>query len=350
MKKKYLQFIVILIAFVLILPNSSFALKKIGQTGFKFLSNPVGARTMAMGNSYMGIAHDATAMFLNPGLLARIETMDGFFDFHKGIADINMYSGAFAVALNEGNWGVMGLSFRIMDYGTFHGTRRADSAIEGVSYVDMKDFSPTTFCLGLGYSKMVSSFFDVGCQLKVVHQSVNAGWIGKLAGEVIDPYTIKDVDPALTFIALDVGIMYYTGYKNTRFGVSVRNFSQEKRFYREEFPLPFEIRFGGATNLLEVFEGLGIRNLFPEFMGEGRELTFTSDFNHSRDYTPRVHMGLEYWMKDMFALRTGYKFNYDEENVTYGFGLKYNNFRLDYAYNPFGIFNDVQKITVGYTF
>ena len=370
MRKMFIPFVVILISLFLILPSSTDAgLKKVGQSGLKFLSNPVGARAMAMGNSYMGVAYDATAMFSKPALMARMETSDMFFDYHKGIADINQYAGSFATALNEGEWGVIGMSFRIMDYGEFHGTRRADATIEGTEYVDMKTYSPTGLSVGLGYAKTISSFFGVGGQIKVVHQAANAGWMGQLGfdaledpdiveemaegvspGQYINPFSIRDEDPDITFIALDIGVMYYTGIKGTRFGVSVRNFSQEKRYYGQDFPLPFEMRFGVATDILQIIDTWGLRKFAPELLGEGKELLFITDFNHQRDYSPRLHMGFEYMMRDLLAVRGGYKFNYDEEGLTYGLGLKLRGVRLDYAYAPFGIFSDVQKISVGYSF
>jgi len=39
-----------------------------------------------------------------------------------------------------------------------------------------------------------------------------------------------------------------------------------------------------------------------------------------RDYTERIHLGAEYKFLDTFALRGGYKFNYDAGALSLGFG------------------------------
>jgi hypothetical protein len=55
-----------------------------------------------------------------------------------------------------------------------------------------------------------------------------------------------------------------------------------------------------------------------------------------RDYSERVHTGVEYWFKDFVALRGGYKFNYDFEGFSFGAGIKWMGIEIDYAYSDFG--------------
>ena len=52
----------------------------------------------------------------------------------------------------------------------------------------------------------------------------------------------------------------------------------------------------------------------------------------------------------MISVRTGYKFNYDEEGISFGFGYKQKMFRLDYAYGYFGEFDMVNRVSLGITF
>ena len=53
----------------------------------------------------------------------------------------------------------------------------------------------------------------------------------------------------------------------------------------------------------------------------------------------------------MLALRAGYNSNLDERDISLGFGLKKDFGRrggkiaLDYAYTPFGVFDNVQRFS-----
>ena len=93
-----------------------------------------------------------------------------------------------------------------------------------------------------------------------------------------------------------------------------------------------------------------------DFMGGGSDnsLLLAVDAIHPRDYTERIHAGAEFWYADMVALRGGYKFNYDEEGLTLGGGIKYGvggiALKIDYAYSDFGIFDSVNRFSLGVSF
>ncbi|MBI2418084.1 MAG: hypothetical protein HYV28_09330, partial [Ignavibacteriales bacterium] len=45
----------------------------------------------------------------------------------------------------------------------------------------------------------------------------------------------------------------------------------------------------------------------------------------------------------------GYKFNGDQETYSSGFGVKYQDIRFDYSYNPFGDYLPaVHRVSIGY--
>ena len=91
------------------LPGTSDAkLKKVAQSGLKFLSNPVGARSAALGAASMAVTEDASAIFWNPAGLARLQTKtSAIFDATSGIADINYFAGA--LAYNAEDYGIFGV-------------------------------------------------------------------------------------------------------------------------------------------------------------------------------------------------------------------------------------------------
>jgi hypothetical protein len=70
-----------------------------------------------------------------------------------------------------------------------------------------------------------------------------------------------------------------------------------------------------------------------------------------RDYDQQYNTGLEWGYQDLLFLRTGYKFNYDTQGISFGFGFQTNNFRGDYSYASYGeyLFN-IHRFSVGMEF
>ncbi len=320
-------------------------LKKVGQAGFKFLSNPIGARGSGLGNAYLAIAEDASAMFWNPAGLARLDNGSAFFDATRGIADINYFAGA--AAWNFGDYGVFGLNAVMMDYGDFMGTR-LNPITDG--YDITGNFSPSAFAVGLSYARTMTDRFGFGGTVKWAQVDMGPATSIQVtetdnAGNVTGVES-TEVRNKLNIPVFDVGVMYYTHIRGIRFGAAFQNFSQEKKFIADEFSLPLMLKFGAAADLVDLLSLHGL--------GANHAATVSSDFQHSRDYSSRLHYGVEYWYRGALALRGGYKSNYDEEAWTFGAGLRgtLENYAIqfDYAYNDYGVFQPVHKFSIGLQF
>jgi hypothetical protein len=113
--------------------------------------------------------------------------------------------------------------------------------------------------------------------------------------------------------------------------------SEERNF--EAFPLPLQFVVGIRYDILE-----------NDFISA----RVAVDALHFNDYSERIHLGAETWFKDILALRAGYKFNYREEGLSLGMGLKSNLYdfliKLGYAYSDLGIFQDVHSFSIDFTF
>ena len=313
-------------------------LKKVAQSGLKFLSNPVGARSAALGAASMAVTEDASAIFWNPAGLARLQTKtSAIFDATSGIADINYFAGA--VAYNAEDYGIFGVHALVMDYGDFERTEldASQNVVRGLG-----TFSPTAFALGVSYARTMTDRFGFGANLK---------WARLDLGTVTTQRSIDEpterVDHVMNQVVFDVGVMYYTHIRGIRFGASFRNFAREKKFVVEEFSPPLELKFGWAVDVIDLLSLHGL--------GPSHAFTFMSDFQHSRDFSTRLHYGGEYWYRNTLALRGGYKSNYDEEDFTFGAGLKFHlqedyAVGFDYAFNDFGVFEEVHKFSLALDF
>jgi hypothetical protein len=79
-------------------------------------------------------------------------------------------------------------------------------------------------------------------------------------------------------------------------------------------------------------------------------LLFSIDATHPRDYPEYLMFGSEYAFLDMFFVRAGYVSNRDEEDLTYGFGIRQFGIGFDDAYTPFGVFDNVQRFSLSFIF
>jgi len=303
--------------------------KKVGQTGMQFLKVDVAARPAAMAGAAIMNSYGADAMFYNPAGLAEMTTSgDVFASRVNWIASMGLNAGA--IAKNLGNLGVIGANFVSMDYGTLIGTRVADNT---QGYDETGNVDVGAYVVGFSYARGLTDKFRIGGQIKYASQHLGSNLMP-------DGSTVKN---SVSTLAYDIGTIFYPGWKSLRFGMSVRNFSQQIRYEENTFELPLTFRIGAAMDMLDLLGGVSNQSFVLEV-----------DALHPRDYSERLHVGGEYWYGDMIALRAGYKFNYDEEGLNLGFGLKYGiagiNLKFDYAYSNLGLFNNVNRITIGGSF
>ncbi len=308
-------------------------LKKVGQTGLQFLKADMSARSAGMGGAFTMVGDDANAMFANPAGVAQMQSgIDAFGTMTQWIADIN-YT-AVGAAMKVGTLGHFGLTFISASYGDIIGTVVDDTDPAG--YVETGNVDVSAMAVGLVYARQVSSKFYMGGQVRYASQQLGSSVL--VADE-------DAVDNKVGGLSYEFGSIFYPGLVNSlRIGMSIRNFSPQFQFELESFQLPLTFSIGAAVDALE-FLGMG---------GGDHSLLVAFDAIHPRDYTERVHLGAEYWFMNMVALRGGYKFNYDEEGLTAGGGVKYGvggiNLKIDYAYSAFGVFGTVNRFTIGASF
>jgi hypothetical protein len=342
MKNTLSCFIVLagLLTSTLFINSPSFSQKKLAQTGFQFLSVGTNARATAMGEAYTTVDGSASALFYNPAGMAKLGSFANLsINQMEWIADINYYSGSFALNFQEGKYGVIGLSFLSVDYGEFLWTRVAPEQEQGFEDIGEAWPDPGSFMIGLGYAKDLSDKFSVGGQIKYVNQNLGKSLIPVYEGRD-NLVGTEEQDYNLNVLAFDFGTLYKTGFKSLVFGMSVRNFSQEVKYEKESFQLPLTFKIGISFNVLDYFS---------EF-GEDHSFLISADAAHPRSYPEYVNFGGEYIFMDIISIRGGYISGQDEYSYTAGFGVRKFGFGLDYSYTPFNIFDTVNRFSVEFSF
>lgn len=317
--------------FIMVLGCSSVAtaqMKKVAQTKMQFLKLGIGARAAAMGDAFTALSGDPISIFYNPAGCAAVQGFSFVVNQTNWIADIDHKAGV--LSYNAGQFGVFTASYINVDYGTMERTVVDAHAWEG--YVSQGKFSVGEYAVGLGYAARISDRFFIGGQVKYAYQDLGTSHVWQYLGTQFE--TSREMKNENEATAYDFGTFYDFGFKNIRIGMSVQNFANR--------PLPLTFKFGAAVDINEL--------LFPDAVSH--VLTLAVDGLHPKDYSERVHFGLEYVFDQTVALRGGYKLNYDEESFSAGVGLKATlvgvGLQFDYALTEFGALGVVNRFSLAF--
>jgi hypothetical protein len=353
MKKKTYKIIVgILLGNLLLSSGYAQESQKLAQTGFQFLSVVSDARSAAMAEAITSLQLGSSALFSNPAGMSRMENfIDITASINQWIADIKHYTFGMAISPFNGDYGVLGFSVQSVDYGEFYGTRVNTSVPLG--YDDIGIFKLSAIAIGVGYAKQLTDRFGVGGQVRWVQQDLGQSVIAwNIRPKPTDPTKrIADtltVTNKLSPYVFDFGTQFKTGFKSLVFGMSVRNFSKElkyywdiegKRYEGEGFQAPLVFTLGVSMNLMDL-------------IGEdplSQSLNISIDASHYSDHPEQLKVGMEYKLMNMLSLRGGYANDNGGNGLSFGLGVSQLGFAFDYAYTPFGVFDKVQRMTARFS-
>lgn len=307
--------------------------KKRAQTSMKFLSVSPSARASGLSDAVTSVDMGAYAAFYNPASMANIKgTYNATAGAVQWITDINHNSAAFVYKPAEGKYGVIGLNVLSVDYGDILSTVRDNDAPKG--YQDLGTINPTALAVGISYANAITDQFSVGANFRYANHDL---------GSAVSDFDntggyIKDSFSANTGV-LDFGVLYKTGFKSLNFGMALRNFSPEVTYDDEKSELPLTFKMGVSMNVLDL----------TDIDPDSHSLLVSIDANRPRDYDEQIFLGLEYSFIDRFVLRGGYGFPKDEEQFTFGGGIRQPIgsmvLSVDYSYTQFGVFGEVNRFS-----
>jgi hypothetical protein len=324
MKIKYITVCLILIA------SFGFAqdggIDKVGTTSFQFLKVMPGARSTGMGDAFVSVVNNSDAVFWNPGALVDVKNIDASVYYVDWFLDVShlALSGAYTID----NFGTLALQFQMNNVGDIPVTRVSDLYRDpetGIFNPGLtgETMSPGFFVGGISYSKSLTDKFSFGLTFKIAYEDLYA-------------------ESASTWM-FDGGLIYKTGYRSIDVGISLRNFGPGVQFVNIDYPLPQTLGLGISANLFAPSSALIVDV-------DNQTLLFAYNLMVPRDYSQQHNFGLEYSFYDVFALRAGYKFNYDVEGWTFGAGVSFQGYRFDYSFNDYGEYlGNVNRFTLGFS-
>jgi hypothetical protein len=307
------------LAVLLLLPSLSFGQAKVGTAGAKFLQIGVSARAIGMGEAFLGVSDDASALYYNPGALSLLTKKEVAFthvDYPAGIH----YEFVGAVLPVPSLAGTVGAAFYMLGMDNIPVTNYKYPTGTG------QTFTSSDYAFGLSYSAGLTDRFSVGVTAKYITQLLATykatGW------------------------AADLGTYYDTGFRNFKICMSIANFGPDMTFISDAYPLPIDFRFGTAIDVVQT---------------ESSRLTAAFQASHPNDNLEKYNVGFEYWFNDMVSLRFGKKFNYDyykktdfSGGLTFGAGARIpistHRLSVDYAYQDLGYLDSVHRFSFGFRF
>lgn len=313
--------------------------EKLAQTGFKFLSVSPDARAAAMANTLTAVPHGSSvSMFYNPASMAHLDQfMDVSVAQTQWIADVDYNTASVALRPAGGLYGVFGLSLVAVDYGQYRATVRVDNSVDPKGYLDYSDIglsnpTPTALAVGLGYARKLTDRFSVGGHARYALRNLGKSVLSKgSSGYSTENYSMN------TFV-FDFGVLYNTGFRSLNLAMSARNFSQELTYVSENFELPLTFRLGLSMDMMDL---VPVNSQMHSFL-------LSVEAERPRDFAEQLKIGGEYEFMNMFSLRAGYLFPTDERGINLGVGFHPEfgdvKFGADYAYTPFGIFGNVNRL------
>lgn len=318
--------------------------QKVGSTSMQFLKVMPSARATALGEAYTVWATGAEAIFWNPAGLATLSNMEFSATYIDWLFDSQQ--GALSYGLAIRGLGVLGLQVQYVDFGEFEETTNERPFISDPENPGLtgRTFSPFSYLVGVSYATYLTDKFSLGLSMKYAHESL---FDGQSLTAQVRQGVFEEVDTWANGLLFDFGIRYNTGYRSIYIGSSVQNFGADIKYARESNPVPLLFRFGIGADLI------GPQGLLQPGNEENR-LSLAYDIFHPNDYAQQMHVGLEYEFAGSFALRGGYKFNYDFDGFTLGAGVRQvlEGLRLavDYSYGDMGTYlGHTQRISLGIT-
>ena len=296
---------ILLIVLLIMMNVSRITASDPGSTGANFLKINLAPRELAMGSVGIGLADGPGAMFTNPAGLGSIGYQSLSFFYNIWLEGMSAQYLSYIIPTGIGNFGA---SANYFAYGKIQGY---DASGTETSNIDAYDL-----CFLLSYGKEIPALRMGGYEIL---KGLSAGINFKVLNEKLEKEKAMAYGGDLG-IKIDLGKSYNV-LKGVSVGCSVKNIGTGLKFDKEKAPLP-----------LSYGVGVGVKR---ELLGE--ELNLGVDMNIPNDNSMYVGAGLEYWIKDIIAVRAGYNNKKDSSNgLSLGIGIKADIFSMNYAFVDYG--------------
>ena len=308
--------------------------QRAGISSFQFLKIGVGARAVGMGESFVAVANDVSALYWNPAGLTEFSDNQVIFSHTEYVVDIQheFFGAAYHLSTSD----ALGFAVTSLHMDDMQVTTETQPFGTG------RYFTFGDMAFAATYAKKMTEQFSFGVTVRYVQETLD---MLKMRG-----------------VMVDIGTYYWTGLGTSRFAVVVTNFGPDVS------PSGEVTQYSGQK--LSNFQSFSPPTLFKiglalePFEIDQQRLTTSFELQHPNDNAENVHIGIEYNWHEWFTLRAGVKRTIGEPllgkdgtnsaDVTLGTGitvpLSFSKVTFDYAYANFNLLGSVHRISVEMTY
>jgi len=295
-----------------------------GTSSLQFLKIGNGARGTGMGETFVAVSDDISALYWNPAGLVQFKENGVTFSHTLWFVDTQLQF--FGAVYHFGGNNAVGLSVASLRTDDMKVTTEVQPSGTG-EYFRFSDIA-----IGLSFARQMTDQFSFGATVKYIEETLGALKMRGVVG--------------------DLGTFYRTGLGTSRFAVLISNFGAQ-------------VTPSGSVNLIggrvaDSFQKFPPPTLFrigfaiePILTGSNR-LTTSIQLNSPNDNSENVNIGAEYAYKELLFLRGGYKFNVDAENFSFGAGIKvpisFAKTELDYSISNYKDLGFAQRFSINLLF
>lgn len=302
--------------------------QRVGTASGTFLRIGLGARAAGLGEAFVAVANDPTAIFWNPAGLASQLRPAVELSHVEWPAEIRYEHLTYVQPVKR-----LGGSIAVQ-VGAL--TTDIDETTEYMPFGTGRTFTYSDFVVGAAYARRWTDKLLVGAGVKYVREDLGSDVGG----------------PTTSATLVDVGSIFYLGLGSVRIATALCNFgSQLKPSGDYVSPYTGEARSYSGYDPPTVFR-YGVA--FEPVETEAQRLTASLEMNQPSDNRQLLKAGAEWTWHRRVALRGGYNFMADQMKLSAGAGFDLtagqSHGSLDYAWTDGGILGAVHRLTLGMRF
>lgn len=331
---------------------------QVGGAAVVFLQIEPDSRFAGMGNAGVALADNANAIFWNPAGLGFQEGTELSLTHSNWLPEFNagLFYEYLVVKHHVPGWGTFGAHVTYLFLGEHEG-RDAQNNPTG-------EFRSYDLAVGASYATKLSSRFSIGTSLRLIYSNLapnqTVGAQETKAG-VSAGFDLAGLYKTHPFNLGSIGTTFSAGFNLANMGPAIQYSDSPQKD-----PIPTTLRFGYAfTFEFDEYNKLTVLNDYSKMLinvssdstGTQADPWYEAIFSSWSPIDVRTNAlneeeaqfetlnafeqltigtGLEYWYRDLFALRSGYfyenPFNGNRQFLTFGAGIRYNIIGVDFSY------------------
>lgn len=302
--------------------------QRAGTSSGTFLRIGVGARATGLGESFVAVANDPSAVYWNPAGLASLLRTEVALSHVSWPGEIN-YEHVTWVQPVQKLGGSLAFQFGML-------STEIDETTELQPFGTGRSFFYSDLVFGAAYARRWTDKLLVGVGAKYVREDLGSDVGG----------------PTTNGFLVDIGSIYYLGLGSVRIATSLSNFGPELQ-PSGEFVSP-------TTGEHRVYDGFDPPTVFrygiafEPLENAQQRLTTALEVNQPADNAQSIKLGAEWSWRRQLALRSGYNFGADALGFSAGAGLYAGigqaQATIDYAWTHGGDLGGVNRLSLGIRF